>query len=410
MRPTRFTLRSRLLCLALPFVVPLLTGASCAPSPEAGETVAQTPPAGAPAASSETPAAPGEVYDAGLPLDSVRLPEGFRIGVYAEVPKARSLTLSPNGVVYVGNRKGDSVYALRDGDGDGRAESVTVVDSGLDAPNGVAWKDGALYVAEVHRILRYDGIDERLESPPEPVVVTDDYPTDRHHGWKFIAFGPDGWLYVPVGAPCNVCESDEIYASITRIRPDGSGREIYARGIRNTVGFDWHPQTGELWFTENGRDRMGDDVPPDEINRAPKPGMHFGFPYCHGDVPDPELGSKRPCSEFTPPELELGAHVAALGMRFYTGGMFPADYRGDVLFAEHGSWNRSQPIGYRVMRVRMEGSKAVSAEPFASGWLPEGGSEGDPWGRPVDVLQMPDGALLVSDDEAGVVYRIWYEG
>ena len=347
--------------------------------------------------------------DGGLPVDSIELPPGFEISVFsAEVPGARSMTVSPHGVLYVGTReRGGPVYALTDADGDGRADRVRKVADGLNMPNGVAWRDGSLFVAEVSRILRYDGIDERLDDPPQPVVVTADYPSDRHHGWKLIAFGPDGWLYVPVGAPCNVCESPEIYASLTRIRPDGSGRQIFARGIRNTVGFDWQPGSGELWFTDNGRDWLGDDRPADELNRAPEAGMHFGFPYCHaGDVADPELGQGHPCSDFTPPAAKLGAHVAALGMRFYTGTMFPAEYRNQVFIAEHGSWNRSAKVGYRVVVAHVEGGAVTSVEPFADGWLR--GAEA--WGRPVDVQVAPDGALLVSDDRAGAIYRIAYRG
>jgi glucose/arabinose dehydrogenase len=283
-------------------------------------------------------------------------------------------------------------------------------------PNGVAFRDGALYVAEVHRVIRFDGIESRLEKPPVPVVLNDTYPTERHHGWKFIAFGPDGLLYVPVGAPCNICEpTDRRFASITRMKPDGSGVEVFTSGVRNTVGFDWHPQTRELWFNDNGRDLMGDDVPGDELDHAPKAGLHFGFPYCHaGDVPDPEFGKKRPCKEFTPPARVLDPHVAAIGMRFYTGRMFPAEYRNQIFIAEHGSWNRSTPIGYRVMLVTLDGSKAVSYTPFAEGWLQGVQSQqrtrtiGKAWGRPADVLVMPDGALLVSDDEADVIYRISY--
>lgn len=348
----------------------------------------------------------GGAADHGLPLEKLRLPDGFAISVYAKVPNARSMSLSPNGVLYVGNRQGDKVYAVTDGDADGRADQVRVVDSGLRSPNGVAWREGSLYVAEISRILRYDSIDERLDDPPEPVVVTDGYPGDRHHGWKFIAFGPDGWLYVPVGAPCNVCDADEIYSTITRIRPDGTGREIYSRGIRNTVGFDWHPETGELWFTDNGRDNLGDNLPPDELNHAPKAGMHFGFPWCHGgDIQDPKF-DQRPCSDFTPPVAKLGPHVAALGMRFYTGEMFPAEYQGDIFHAEHGSWNRSNKIGYRVMRTRLGADGSATVEPFIEGWL-----QGErAWGRPVDVEVMPDGSLLVSDDEVGAIYRVTYVG
>jgi glucose/arabinose dehydrogenase len=277
------------------------------------------------------------------------------------------------------------------------------VASGLDTPNGVAFHQGALYVAEISRILRFPGIEKSLANPPRPEVVYDALPAERHHGWKFIAFGPDGMLYVPVGAPCNVCDrEDPRFASITRMKPDGSGFEVFARGIRNTVGFDWHPKTGELWFTDNGRDMMGDDVPPDELDVAPRPGLHFGYPYCHGSIPDPEFGRGRSCAKYAPPALELGAHVAALGMRFYRGTAFPPEYRGSVFIAEHGSWNRSRKVGYRVAWVRFENGKAVSHRPFAEGWL-QGQQE---WGRPVDLLELTDGSLLVSDDEAGAVYRI----
>jgi glucose/arabinose dehydrogenase len=298
------------------------------------------------------------------------------------------------------------VHALRDADGDGRAEQVSVVARDLDTPNGVAVQGGALYVAEISRVLRYDGIEDRLASPPAPAVVTDTLPTDRHHGWKFIAFGPDGKLYVPIGAPCNICESkDPRFASLTRMKPDGSGFEVFASGVRNSVGFDWHPETKELFFTDNGRDMLGDDVPADELNVAPKNGMHFGYPYCHaGTVKDPEFGDKRPCSDFTPPAQKLGPHVAAIGMRFYTGRMFPEEYRNHIFIAEHGSWNRSTPLGYRVTLVKLQDGKAVSYSTFAEGWLQ--GSK--PWGRPSDVIVAPDGALLVADDSADAIYRISY--
>ncbi|HTY79355.1 MAG TPA: PQQ-dependent sugar dehydrogenase, partial [Candidatus Bathyarchaeia archaeon] len=244
--------------------------------------------------------------------------------------------------------------------------------------------------------------------PPKPVVVTDRLPKDRHHGWKFIAFGPDGKLYVPVGAPCNICEPDpDRYANIMRMNPDGSELETFARGVRNTVGFDWDPRTREMWFTDNGRDWLGDDAPPDELNHAPRAGMHFGFPYCHGGtISDPEFGRRRPCADFTAPAQNLGPHVASLGMRFYTGAQFPTAYRNQIFIAEHGSWNRSRKIGYRVTLVRLENGRAVAYEPFATGWL----RGEDPWGRPADVLVMPDGSLLVSDDYAGAIYRISYRG
>ncbi|RJO63291.1 MAG: sorbosone dehydrogenase family protein [Myxococcales bacterium] len=316
------------------------------------------------------------------------------------------MVLSPGGTLFVGTRSAGKVYALRDEDRDHKADRIYTLAQGLNSPNGVAFKDGALYVAEISRILRFDAIEAQLAAPPGPVVVSSDYPNDASHGWKYIRFSPDGWLYAPVGAPCNICESaDPIYASLTRIKPDGAGREIFAHGIRNTVGFDWHPTTGELWFTDNGRDLLGDDLPPDELNHAPCAGLHFGYPYCHGQgVSDPEFGEKRPCADFTPAAQNLGPHVAALGMKFYTGAMFPEEYKNQIFIAEHGSWNRSTRIGYRVSLVRLQNNRAVAYETFAEGWLQEGG----PWGRPVDVLVMPDGALLVSDDHAGAIYRIAY--
>lgn len=342
-----------------------------------------------------------------LPLDKIKLPPGFKIDIYAaDVPGARSMTLSPNGTLFVGTRDEGKVYAILDTDHDGKAEEVITIASGLHLPNGVAFRNGSLYVAEVSRILRYDDIESRLHDPPQPVVVNDQFPDDEWHGWKFIRFGPDGMLYVPVGAPCNICEPTDPHATIMRMNANGTGLEIYARGIRNTVGFDWD-SNGDLWFTDNGRDYLGDNSPPDELNYAPQQGMNFGFPYCHGtNISDPEFGWKHNCSEFTPPAMELGPHVASLGMRFYTGSMFPADYKDQIFIAEHGSWNRKDPIGYRITLVRLKNNKAVNYTVFAEGWL-----QGDTaWGRPVDVEVMSDGSLLVSDDRAGVIYRITYEG
>jgi glucose/arabinose dehydrogenase len=344
-----------------------------------------------------------------LPLHLIRLPAGFAIELYADtVPGARSMALSPAGILYVGTRDEGRVYAIVDADRDLHADRVVVIAQGLASPNGVAWRNGALYVAEIQRILRYDDIDHRLDDPPRPVVVRDDFPTERHHGWKFIAFGPDGWLYVPVGMPCNVClPPDSIFGTITRMTFDGARREIYARGVRNSVGFDWHPETGVLWFTDNGRDRMGDDVPPDELNRALGPGLHFGYPFCHaGEIPDPEFGDTQSCAQFVSPARKLGPHVAALGVEFYQGPMFPAEYHGQIMIAEHGSWDRTVPIGYRLTHVTLDGDRAASYDVFAEGWLQ--GSEA--WGRPVDVETLPDGSLLVSDDEAGAIYRIRYDG
>jgi glucose/arabinose dehydrogenase len=342
-----------------------------------------------------------------LPLEKIRLPRGFSIELYTDsVPGAREMTFGTKGTLFVGTRQG-SVYAVVSKDGV-RADRVVTIASGLEMPNGVAFRDGALYVAEISRILRFDGIEERLDNPPKPVVVSDAFPDRRDHGWKFIRFGPDGMLYVPVGAPCNICEpKDERFATIMRMKADGSGLSVYARGIRNTVGFDWDPATKELWFTDNGRDNLGENTPPDELNHAPRAGMHFGFPYFHGNgIPDPSHGKGRKAGEFSAPAMELGPHVAALGMRFYRGTMFPGDYRDRIFIAEHGSWNRKVPIGYRVTMVRIRDGRAMSYDMFAEGWL----QGGEAWGRPVDVEIARDGALLVSDDKAGVVYRISYQG
>jgi glucose/arabinose dehydrogenase len=341
-----------------------------------------------------------------LELDRIQLPPGFSIEVWTDdVPGARSLTRGPDGVIFVGTQQKGSVYAVVDRDGDQKVDAVHTVASGLNVPNGVAFRDGALYVAEINRVLRYDDIAGRLEKAPRPVVVVADLPTEKQHGWKFIAFGPDGKLYVPVGAPCNICEVEDPFATILRMNADGSDREVFARGVRNTVGFDWDPQTDELWFTDNGRDFLGDEAPPDELNHAPRAGMFFGYPFCHGDgIEDPQFGSDQKCAEMTKPAQKLGPHVAAIGMRFYTGEQFPAEYRGQILIAEHGSWNRSTPIGYRVMRVTVSSGKATSYEPLAQGWL----QGRRPWGRPVDVELLGDGSVLVSDDVQGAIYRIRY--
>lgn len=339
-------------------------------------------------------------------LKKIQVPKGFQISLYARVPEARSLTLGDQGTLFVGTRE-KFVYAIPDKNGDGVAESSFVVANNLYVPNGVAFRDGSLYVAEISRILKYEDIENRLDSPPQPKVIREDYPTDTHHGWKFISFGPDGWLYVPVGAPCNVCKkSDPQYASITRIHPETKEFEVYAQGVRNTVGFDWHPENQELWFTDNGRDWLGDNQPPDELNHAPQKGLHFGFPFCHGkNISDPKFGKSAPCSKYRSPVQELGPHVAALGMEFYTGSSFPKSYQNQIFIAEHGSWNRSTPIGYRITNVVLKNNRALSYKVFAQGWLD--GSKA--WGRPVDIEMNPkDGSLFVSDDRAGAIYRISY--
>jgi glucose/arabinose dehydrogenase len=339
-------------------------------------------------------------------LENVRLPPGFQLQVFADnVPAARSMALGAQGTLFVGTR-GTTVYAVTGSPDTGLKPVVRIVGDKLNMPNGVAFRDGALYVAEINRILRYDAIESSLDKMPAPKVVRDDFPRDRHHGWKYIAFGPDGKLYVPIGAPCNVCNEAK-YANITRMNADGSGLEVFARGIRNTVGFTWHPTTKELWFTDNGRDYMGDDVPPCELNVAPRAGLDFGFPYCHGkDIKDSEFGKLGDCGRSTPPVQTLGAHVAPLGVKFYTGSAFPQRYRNQVLIAEHGSWNRSQKSGYRVMLVRLDGQKALSYEPFITGFH----SGNDVFGRPVDLLVLDDGSMLISDDTAGAIYRLTYSG
>jgi glucose/arabinose dehydrogenase len=355
---------------------------------------------------SETVSADDAALNKKYNLDKIKLPAGFKISVYAEVPNARSITLSPSGVLYVGNRAEDNVYAVVDDNKDGKADKVYKIAGGLNTPNGVAFKDGNLYIATINAILRLDNIEAHLQDPPKPVVVYDKFPGEKHHGWKFIAFGPDGKLYVPVGAPCNICESkDPIFASITRMKVDGSAPEIFAHGIRNSVGFAWHPFTKKLWFTENGRDELGDDVPGDELNTAPDSAMHFGYPYCHqGNIPDPEFGKGKDCSNYTSPVQVLGPHVAALGMRFYTGKMFDSSYSNQIFIAEHGSWNRSQPIGYKISLVKLDANgKSLGYSTFAEGWLQP---DGKVLGRPVDIEVMPDGALLVSDDYSGAVYKI----
>jgi glucose/arabinose dehydrogenase len=353
-----------------------------------------------------------------LPLEQIQLPPGFTISLWARVESARGMTQGSGRTVFVGSMRTGAVTAI-EYDADYRVTRTHTIARDLTMPVGVAFRDGNLYVSSHNRIVRLDDVERRLDHPPAPVVVRDDFPTDRSHGWKFIAFGPDGKLYVPVGAPCNICEPDaNRYANIMRMNPDGSHLETFARGVRNTVGFDWNPKTKALWFTDNGRDRLGDDLPPCELNHAPRAGMHFGYPYYHGrGIKDPEFGGKRARSEFTPPAQELGAHVAAIGMRFYrpptsaktqgkSASAFPPEYHGHIFIAEHGSWNRSEKSGYRVTLVRLNGDRAVSYTPFATGWL-QGQTA---WGRPADVEELPDGSLLVSDDHAGAIYRIRYTG
>ena len=349
------------------------------------------------------PPAPGPGKPQDVDRLGLSLPQGFSISVFADVPGARSMALGDGGTIFVGTR-GDKVYAVKDTNGDYSADDVKVIASGLRTPNGVAFRNGDLYVAEISRILKFHDIENTLDNP-EYEIVNDNFPSNTQHGWKYIAFGPDGKLYVPVGAPCNICD-EEGFAAIYRINPDGSGKELFARGIRNTVGFDWSPESGELYFTDNGRDSLGDNMPPDELNRAGASGMHFGYPYCHGSgIADPQFGPKENdgCPKYTEPVRDLGPHVAALGMKFYNGTMFPEEYQNQVFIAEHGSWNRAEKIGYRVSLVK-PGNGEASYEPFISGWLKDESVSG----RPVDILLMPDGSMLVSDDYSGRIYRVAY--
>lgn len=352
-----------------------------------------------------------------ISLGFLEAPSGFSIEEFSnQVPGARQLAVSPSGVVYVGTRRtgeDGKVYAVVDFNNDFKADTVYTIISGLRMPNGVAFKDGDLYVAEISKIWRFADIESDLDNPPEPTLIRDDYPRETSHGWKYISFGPDGKLYVPVGAPCNICNNEEenpIFASLTRINPDGSDREIIAHGIRNTVGFTWHPLTQNIWFTDNGRDWLGDDTPPGEFNELTEEGQHFGFPFLHASsVWDPEFGEegKEREADFKKPVQELGPHVAPLGVIFYTGEMFPSSYQNQALIAEHGSWNRSEKIGYRIMMVTFdEAGNPTSYKPFITGWLQ---SEEDIRGRPVSIIQLPDGSLLISDDHSGKIYRVTYQ-
>ncbi|MBK8701618.1 MAG: PQQ-dependent sugar dehydrogenase [Saprospiraceae bacterium] len=343
-----------------------------------------------------------------LPLEKLSLPEGFRIDIFAsDIENARSMCLSPGNTLFVGTRSSGKVYALRDEDGDFYAEKKYIIYSGGKMPNGVAFKDGDLYVAEVSRILKFEDIESHLDNPGKPLIVYDKFPTEEHHGWKYIAFGPDGKLYVPVGAPCNICESkDSIYASITRMDVDGNHLEIVQRGIRNTVGFTWHPDNGQLWFTDNGRDMMGDDIPNCELNHAPKDHLFFGFPYCHqGDLLDPEFGKGRDCKNYTKPVAKLGPHTAPLGIQYYRNTAFPESFNNKFYIARHGSWNRTEKIGYDVLLVDADkDGKISSVNPFITGWL--SADKSDVWGRPVDLELYSDGSLLISDDFANCIYRV----
>jgi glucose/arabinose dehydrogenase len=347
----------------------------------------------------------------GLFLDSLRMPEGFHMEVYGRVDNARSMAMSPDGTLFIGNKANGAVYALQDRNKDLKADTLYTIAKDLNMPNGIAFKDGALYVAEINRLWRYDAIEDHLDDP-KATLIYDDFPEDSHHGWKYIGFGPDGKLYVPVGAPCNVCETkdDTYYASIVSMDANGTHRQVVAKGVRNTVGLTWHPVTGELWFTDNGRDLLGDDLPPCELNRLSAVGQHFGFPYCHaGELLDPEFGKDKSCENYTSPALKLGPHVAPLGLKFYTGNMFPPAYKNKIIIPEHGSWNRSKNAGHtghKLSLVTEENGVGIHYETFVDGFLNK--STNTAWGRPVDVLVLEDGSILISDDKSGTIYRMSY--
>ena len=412
------------LLIALAFGSQSLLAQQAAPAPA---------PAAAPAAAPATPAPPpswhqGRSADAAnsplhpiapiltgrpaseLPFDKLWLPPGFKVEIYADgIPEARSLALGDKGTVFVSNRNLKDVYAIVE---TGGKREVKKVLKGLNSPNGIAFDKGTLYVAERHRITRYDGIEDQLDNPPEGKVVLDNLdPTQQTgHFWKFLAMGPDGKLYFNIGAPGNIVMPNYQQASINRVDPKTGVMENVARGVRNSVGFDWHPKTKDLWFTNHARDWLSDDTPHDTLHRVSRKGMNFGYPYCHqGDLTDPEFGTGRSCAEFDSPTALLGAHIAPMGMRFYNGKMFPAEYKGNMFIAMHGSWNRTTKQGYNVMRAGVDSKGKVWMMPFMEGFLTDPKADPPMWGRPVDVLVMRDGALLVSDDYNGIVYRISYK-
>jgi glucose/arabinose dehydrogenase len=339
-----------------------------------------------------------------IPVDKLKVPPGFRVSLWASgINNARAMTWGDKGTLFVSSRVAGNVYAVLDR---GATREVKTIAKGLNLPNGVAFKNGTLYIAEIHRITKMEGIEDRLDNPPPMTVVYDTLPKDAPHGWKYLAFGPDGKLYFNIGAPCNICLPADTHANISRINPDGSGFEYYALGVRNSVGFDWHPETKELYFATHARDWMGEDVPHDRLDHAPKKGLHFGFPFCHqGDILDPEFGKGRSCAEFAAPLLKTGPHVGGNGVQFYTGSMFPPEYKNRIFLAQRGSWNRTQKSGFRVMMVTLRTGDVPKYETFAEGWL-----QGDSfWGRPVYTQQMKDGSLLISDDYAGAIFRVTYQ-
>jgi len=354
----------------------------------------------APIAQPPAPAQPGEI-----PVDKIKVPAGFKVSLWAHgINNARVMTWGSKGTLFVSSRTAGNVYAVLDR---GNTREVKVIAKGLNLPNGVAFRDGTLYIAEVSRITKMFGIEDKLDNPPAMEVVYDTLPKDLPHGWKYLAFGPDGKLYFNIGAPCNICMPPDTHANLSRVNADGTGFEYVAHGVRNSVGFDWHPVTKTLYFATHGRDWLGDDMPSDRFDMVTKKGEHFGFPFCHqGDILDPELGKGKSCNDYVKPLLKTGPHVAGNGVMFYTGSMFPPEYHNRVFLAQRGSWNRTQKVGFRVMMVTLDAKGGVAKyEPFAEGWL-----QGDQiWGRPVYTQQMKDGSLLIADDYAGAIYRVAYQ-
>jgi len=388
--------------LVLVLAVPVLAQQAPAPPPtwQQGRSPDQASSPLAPHAQPPAPKAASEI-----PVNTIRVPAGFKVELWASgIDNARAMTWGDKGTLFVSSRGAGNVYAIVDQNG--RREVKTIA-KGLQMPNGVAFKDGALYVAEISRITKYEGIENNLDSVPQPKVVIDTLPKDLPHGWKYLSFGPDGKLYFNIGAPCNICMPPETHAAIVRINPDGTGLEYVARGVRNSVGHDFHPVTKELYFSNHGRDWLGEDVPNDTLHHVVQRGVHFGYPVCHqGDILDPAFGKGHACSEFAAPLLKLGPHVSPIGIHFYRGSMFPPEYTNRLFIAEKGSWNKTDKIGFRVTMVTLQAGRPPKEEVFAEGWM---GAGGQFWGRPAYVQEMKDGSLLIADDYAGAIYRVSYQ-
>jgi glucose/arabinose dehydrogenase len=397
----RITLTSIAVLVALALALgPLADAQQAAPPPwKQGQPANMADSTLAPIAQPPAPKAPGEI-----PVDKIKVPAGFKVSLWAHgINNAREMVWGDKGTLFVSSRVAGNVYALVD---KGDAREVKVIAKGLNLPNGIAFKNGTLYIAEVSRITKMVGIEDKLDNPPAMEVVYDILPRDLPHGWKHLAFGPDGKLYFNIGAPCNICLPPDTHANLSSVNPDGTGFEYVAHGVRNSVGFDWHPITKKLYFTTHARDWMGDDSPSDRFDVVTRKGQHFGYPFCHaGDMLDPELGKGKSCNDYVKPILKTGPHVAGNGVEFYTGGMFPAEYQNRAFLAQRGSWNRSKKVGFRVMMVTIDAKGGVAKyEPFAEGWL-----QGDEvWGRPVYTRTMKDGSLLIADDYAGAIYRVSY--